>query len=128
MEDSVVYYIYKEVHFSAAHQLREYNGKCENLHGHNWKVRAFLKSKELDSLGMVEDFSLLKKRLNDILDTLDHHFLNDVPPFDIINPSAENIAKFLFDELKKNWSTGRVTVAKVEVWESQNSCAIYEEQ
>lgn len=121
-----MYYIYKEITFSAAHRLREYHGKCENLHGHNWKVRVYLKSETLDDLGMVVDFSILKKKLNEIADLLDHKYLNEVPPFDKLNPSAENIAKFFFDKLKEHFN-GPVFVHKVMVWESEGSCAIYEE-
>lgn len=122
-----MYYIYKEVTFAAAHRLREYNGKCENLHGHNWRIRAYLKASELNKLGMVEDFSVLKAALNEIVDKLDHQFLNDLSPFDTIQPSAENIAKYIFDRLKEKFNGPRVFVHKVMVWESEASCAIYEE-
>ncbi len=122
-----MYYIYKELSFSSAHRLREYHGKCENLHGHNWKVRAYLKAEELNNLGMVEDFSILKTALGEIVDKLDHQFLNDLPPFDRLQPSAENIARYVFDELKKRFNGPRVFVHKVLVWESEGSCAIYEE-
>ncbi len=121
-----MYYIYKEATFSAAHRLRDYHGKCERLHGHNWKVRVYLKSETLDDQGMVVDFSVLKEKLNKILDYLDHKYLNEIPPFDKINPSAENIAKFIFDRLSEEFKE-RVRVHRVMVWESEGSCAIYEE-
>ncbi len=122
-----MYYVYKEATFSAAHRLREYHGKCENLHGHNWRVRAYLRAETLNELGMVEDFAILKKALGEIMEELDHKFLNEVSPFDEIQPSAENIARFIYDRLKERFDGPRVFVHRVMVWESENSCAIYEE-
>ncbi len=122
-----MYYIYREITFSAAHRLREYHGKCENLHGHNWKVRAYLKSVDLDDLGMVVDFGVLDKKLKEISELLDHKYLNEIEPFDKLNPSAENIAKFIFASLKAEFNGPRVFVHRVMVWESEKSCAIYEE-
>ena len=117
----VVVYTY----FSAAHNLRGYHGKCEELHGHNWKVSVQVGAEKLDQLGMVIDFKELKKELNKVIQKLDHKYLNDVPPFDSINPSSENIAYYIFQELKKAINSGRIKVIKVSVWESEDSTATY---
>lgn len=117
--------IFTETYFSGAHRLREYEGKCESLHGHNWKVRAFVKAEELDRLGMVIDFKLLKNALSEVTEKLDHTDLNAVPPFDKINPSAENLSKYIFDELSTLLNDNRAAVSKIMVWESHASCAIY---
>ena len=84
--------------FSAGHALRGYKGKCENPHGHNYKVRVILEGAELDSIGLLFDFVHLKQILHGVIDGMDHKYLNDQPPFNSINPSAENIAKYIFDE------------------------------
>lgn len=120
-----MYEVYKETYFSGAHRLREYEGKCESLHGHNWKVRAFIGATELDRLGMVIDFKVLKNALSETVEVLDHTDLNAIPPFDKINPSAENLAKYIFDGLSERINDERVRITKVMVWESHASCAIY---
>jgi 6-pyruvoyltetrahydropterin/6-carboxytetrahydropterin synthase len=112
-------------YFSAAHNLRGYQGKCEELHGHNWKVSVQIGAEKLDQLGMVVDFKELKEELNKIIQKLDHKYLNNVPPFDRLNPSSENIAHYIFQELKKAINSERIKVIKVSVWESENSKAIY---
>ncbi len=117
----VVVYTY----FSAAHNLRGYRGKCEELHGHNWKVSVKVGAEKLDQLGMVIDFKELKKTVNKVIQKLDHKYLNDVPPFDSINPSSENIAYYIFQELKKAINTERIKVIRVSVWESEDSTATY---
>jgi len=121
-----MYEVYKEGTFSGAHRLREYEGKCEALHGHNWRVRVYARAAELDAAGMVIDFKILQKILNEILDTLDHRYLNEVSPFDKINPSAENIARFFYDHISKKINDNRVTISRIMVWETDTSCAIYE--
>ena len=115
-------------HFAAAHNLREFYGKCENLHGHNWFVEARVRAKELDNIGLVMDFGVIKKHLNDVLDMIDHQYLNDLPSFKTDNPSSENIALFIFNNLApliKEGSAGRVWLHSVSAWESENSCATY---
>ncbi len=107
--------------FSSAHRLREYKGKCENLHGHNWAVEAAVSSKTLDEHGLLIDFGRLKEKLRGILDGLDHTNLNELPPFDKENPTSENIAKFIFDKLKGSG----IRAQRVSVWESDTSCATY---
>ena len=124
--ESFMYTIYKETTFSGAHRLREYKGRCEALHGHNWKVRAYVSSGELDELGMVMDFKELSKALEDAASHLDHKYINEVPPFDTINPSAENIARFFYDELSARLKNSRAGIEKVMIWESESSCAIYQ--
>lgn len=110
------------MYFSSAHNLRNYNGNCENLHGHNWKVEAILEGENLDETGMLIDFKVLKKSLKKILDRLDHKYLNDIEYFKTVNPTSENMAKYIFDELKKDF--GKL-VHKVVVWESHNAAAEY---
>ena len=120
-----MYEISVETHFDAAHYLRGYKGKCESLHGHRYKVVARLKTYKLDDIGLAYDFTELKKHLNDILSKFDHTCLNEVPPFDEINPSSEHLATTIYDELKKKLALPPVSVSSVEVWESPQSCAIY---
>ncbi len=108
--------------FSSAHALRGYKGRCENLHGHNWKVRISLSSHELDRTGMVVDFTEIKAHAGEVIRNLDHTYLNDHAPFDTVNPTAESIARYIFEEMKKYVRPG-VAVESVEVWESESSCA-----
>lgn len=121
-----MYEVSKETEFSGAHRLRDYGGPCEELHGHNWRVRACVRAEELDAPGMVIDFKLLKSVLNEVCGRLDHKYINDIPPFDSINPSAENLARYFFDEISKRLDDGRAKVRRVMVWESGSSCAMYE--
>ncbi len=116
-----------ETSFSSAHQLRGYKGRCENLHGHNWKVNIHVVSERLNDLDMVMDFHDMKKIANETIDPLDHSFLNEVFPFTEINPSSENIAKWIFDSLKKRINSGSVRVSAVTVWESETASATYYE-
>ena len=111
--------------FAAAHQLREYRGKCENLHGHNYRVRMTVAAEELDRTGLVVDFVELKRWMRAIAERLDHTFLNEAPPFDILNPSAENLAKYFYDELPAELKHGRARVTAVKIWETETSTATY---
>jgi len=111
--------------FSAAHRLREYQGQCEALHGHNWKVDIFAAAVKLNKTGMAADFKDLKRCLNDILEELDHTYLNDLAYFKKYNPTSENIAKYIFDELKPQLARFKVRLTKVTVWESDNANASY---
>lgn len=114
--------------FSSAHQLRGYKGKCEDLHGHNWKVEAVFTAEKLNDIGLTADFCVLREELKKILKQLDHKILNEVPPFDEINPSSENISKFVFEGLKNLKEIGdSVTVKEVSVWETDTACATYYE-
>ncbi len=109
--------------FSAAHNLRGYKGKCEDLHGHNWKVEVAVRRKTLDGTGMVMDFSQLKACVYAALDKLDHKYLNHLPHFKKVNPTSENIAQYIYRGLAKEIAD----VASVTVWENDTSCATYEE-
>jgi 6-pyruvoyltetrahydropterin/6-carboxytetrahydropterin synthase len=111
--------------FSSAHRLLDYHGNCENLHGHNWKVVVKIKASELDKSGMLIDFSIAEKILYSTLRHFDHKYLNEVPPFDNLNPTAENIAKHIFDILSDEFNQNTILVAEVAVWEDDTSCAIY---
>jgi len=113
-------------HFSSAHHLRGYKGKCEALHGHNWKVVAEVESTQLDKLGMVMDFGDLKKKLDVILDELDHSLINDHDYFKEHNPSSEELARYLFKRLAASIEEP-AKVSSVKVWESPGSFAVYEE-
>ena len=110
--------------FSSAHKVRGYKGKCENIHGHNWKVGVELSSDKLNEIGIVADFRDVKKRLEDILQRLDHKDLNSLPYFKKVNPTSENIAKFIFDELKKK----KLPASSVSVWEADDAKATYSER
>jgi 6-pyruvoyltetrahydropterin/6-carboxytetrahydropterin synthase len=123
-----MYELMVHTYFSSAHSLRGYKGKCEELHGHNWKVGVQLRAETLDNLGMVIDFTILKQELHKIIQRLDHKHLNDIPPFDDLNPSSENIAFYIFQELKKLLTHEKVIIAKVTVWESDDSSASYSEK
>ncbi|MDD5044651.1 MAG: 6-carboxytetrahydropterin synthase QueD [Candidatus Omnitrophica bacterium] len=122
-----MYSIKVEDCFSSAHNLRGYKGKCEELHGHNWKVEVKVGACGLDKAGMVLDFKYLKEKVNKILERLDHKYLNRIAYFKKYNPTSENIAKYIFD----NFSTGlnrlnpRARLESVTVWESERSSATY---
>lgn len=114
--------------FSAAHNLREYHGQCENLHGHNWKVEIIVRIKDLDQTGLALDFKFLKKSADEILKGLDHQYLNELPYFQDLNPTSENIAKFIFNRLANEFNDEKIKVARVSIWESEDSCASYFEE
>ena len=116
-----------EVSFSAAHQLRGYKGKCENMHGHNWKVQVSVMSEDLNDIDLVIDFHDLKKMAREVIAPLDHAYLNDIFPFTEKNPSSENMAKWIFDCMKKKIADNAVRVSAVTVWESDTSAATYYE-
>jgi len=122
-----MYEVAIEATFSAAHSLRNYRGKCEELHGHNWKVEVTVKSDDLDEIGMAIDFKILKERTGIVIEQLDHHHLNELSPFKQLNPSSENIARYLFDQLKKELREEKVRLSRVTVWESEGSKAMYYE-
>jgi 6-pyruvoyltetrahydropterin/6-carboxytetrahydropterin synthase len=112
-----------EGNFSSAHNLRGYKGKCEVLHGHNWKIELVAAKDELDKTGMVLDFKYLKMQLNKILDKLDHRYLNRISYFKKVNPTSENIARYIYESLK----TKIPVIKSVTVWENATSSATYEE-
>jgi 6-pyruvoyltetrahydropterin/6-carboxytetrahydropterin synthase len=112
--------------FAAGHALRNYHGKCENVHGHNYRCQVTLEGAQLDHTGLLMDFVALKKTLQSVIDRLDHVWLNDFPPFDRLNPSAENIAKYIFDEVNKGIAAeAGVRLGAVRLWETDTSSATY---
>jgi 6-pyruvoyltetrahydropterin/6-carboxytetrahydropterin synthase len=113
--------------FAAAHQLREYEGKCENLHGHNWKVEVYVTGNKLEKNGLLIDFKLIKDATKKVLNELDHGFLNELDAFKTINPSSENIARHIFTALSREVNTERIKVSRVTTWESDSACASYTE-
>lgn len=123
-----MYEIFVEDSFSAAHQIREYSGNCENLHGHNWKVKVFVKTSKLDNLGLGLDFRLLKKHVKEVLDLLDHKNLSETVFFKEKNPTSENIAEFIFGKLSGSLNFNGIKISKVEVHESKGSGVIYSEE
>jgi 6-pyruvoyltetrahydropterin/6-carboxytetrahydropterin synthase len=120
-----MYFVSKEIEFAAAHTLRGYRGPCENLHGHNYRARVFLRSAALDPLGMVLDFTEFKRILREVTAPLDHVNLSEVPPFDSVNSTAENLARHIAAEVARHLPSGPA-VHRVEVWETATSCAIFD--
>ena len=122
-----MYEVMIEEEFSAAHALRGYKGKCENLHGHNWKVEVYVRGERLDNVGMLVDFRELKSATRECMSQLDHFNLNELKPFDNeLNPSSENIARYMLRRISSQIDSDRVQVYKVRVWETPSTCATYE--
>ncbi|MCX5710093.1 MAG: 6-carboxytetrahydropterin synthase QueD [Candidatus Omnitrophica bacterium] len=118
-----MYSVRVEAGFSSAHNLREYKGKCEDLHGHNWRVELVAQGKTLDKAGMLIDFKYMKAELSRLLETLDHKYLNKLAYFKKVNPTSENIAAFVYRRLKSKIRG----LKSVTVWENNTSAATYEE-
>ncbi len=114
-------------HFAGAHQLRNFKGSCEKLHGHNWKVEVYVRGEKLAEDGTLVDFHDVKEATNRVLATLDHEFLNELEPFRHQNPSSENIARYIFRRLADELANRPVRVYKVTAWESDTACASYYE-
>lgn len=117
-----------ETQFSSAHQLRGYKGACERLHGHNWKVQVYVLAERLNEIDLAIDFHELKRLTEEVIMPLDHGYLNDIFPFTEKNPSSENIAKWIYDSLKKKLNNENVSLAAVTVWESETASATYFEE
>jgi 6-pyruvoyltetrahydropterin/6-carboxytetrahydropterin synthase len=111
--------------FAAAHKLREYQGQCEDLHGHNWKIEVVVRADRLDQIGLAVDFKELKEATTAVLDQLDHKYLNELPPFRELNPSSELIAKHIFEQVQGRVGRPGLWVHRVTAWESDNACASY---
>lgn len=125
-----MYEVTVEAGFSAGHYLRNYRGKCENPHGHNYKVRITLRGRELDASGLLLDFKQLKQVMRPVIERLDHQMINDIAPFTELNPSAENLARFFFDETNaqlQNMTQGRVRVKDCTMFETDTTTATYYE-
>lgn len=120
-----MYAIKVQSHFSAAHNLRGYHGRCERLHGHNWKVEAQVCSQKLNRLSMVCDFKEVKQKLARVLKNLDHAYLNKLAFFKKHNPTSEKIAEFIYYNLNKLFKGKELALIKVTVWETQHSCAVF---
>ncbi|HLV96505.1 MAG TPA: 6-carboxytetrahydropterin synthase QueD [Candidatus Acidoferrales bacterium] len=122
-----MYEVFVDETFAAAHNLRNYKGKCENLHGHNYKVRVTLAGPELDPTGLLYDFVHLKQVIQSVIRSLDHRYLNELKPFDVLNPSAENVAKFIYDEASKQLRSAPngAGISGITVWETDASAATY---
>ena len=116
-----------QTEFAAAHVLRDYPGACARLHGHNWKVEVEVVTRALDELGIGLDFKTIKQAANEVADRLDHRYLNELEPFDRINPTAENLAAHFYRELAQRLNDGRVRVASVTLWETDRACVRYTE-
>lgn len=116
-----------ETMFSAAHQLKGYKGKCERLHGHNWKVQVHVIAEKLNEIDIAIDFHEMKSLTNEVVSALDHSVLNEIFPFTEKNPSSENIAKWVYDSLRKKIENETIQLSAVTVWESENASATYYE-
>jgi 6-pyruvoyltetrahydropterin/6-carboxytetrahydropterin synthase len=126
-----VYEVAKDVVFSAAHQIRMHGGKCERLHGHNWRIRLHARAARLNGIGMVVDFADLQRVVADLCARFDHRNVNEVPPFTEVNTTAENLARFFYEEANRRLlesEGGRVSISRVEVWENEGSLAVYREE
>ena len=111
--------------FAAGHALRNYHGKCENVHGHNYRCQVTVEGEQLDEIGLLVDFVELKRVVHSVLDRMDHQWLNEYPPFNEINPSAENMAKYIYDEIHQGLGTREgVRLAFVKLWETDTCSAI----
>ncbi|MDX1795841.1 MAG: 6-carboxytetrahydropterin synthase QueD [Hydrogenovibrio sp.] len=113
--------------FASAHSLRGYPGDCANLHGHNWKIEVEVMGEQLNDIGMVIDFKQIKKHAKEVVAELDHTFLNDHPHFKTVNPTAENIAQYLFQQIQSRIESSSVKMHRITVWENDRNCVIYSE-
>ncbi len=120
-----MYHLTILTHFAAAHNLLNYQGDCENLHGHNWRVEVTVTATELDHAGLGIDFKILKKHSKEVMDYLDHKYLNDLDAFKGLSPSSERIAKFIYERLENSLADYSAKMEKVTVWESDNAYATY---
>jgi len=114
--------------FASAHTLRDYPGACSRMHGHNWKVELEAVASKLDDVGMGVDFKQMKTIAREVGDRLDHHYLNEIEPFTEINPTAENIAAYLYREISKQLNSESITVSAVTLWETERACVRYSEE
>ncbi|HKZ80480.1 MAG TPA: 6-carboxytetrahydropterin synthase QueD [Pyrinomonadaceae bacterium] len=115
-----------ERNFSSAHQLRGYRGKCENLHGHNYKIEIYARGRELNNIGLLVDFVELKAAADEVVQYLDHRNINELSPFDEVQPSAENLAKYILDRVRSRITDPRVDIYKVRCFETPTSVATYQ--
>jgi 6-pyruvoyltetrahydropterin/6-carboxytetrahydropterin synthase len=123
-----VFEIYVQTHFSAAHALRGYPGDCARVHGHNWIIDVFVRCNELNEIGIGLDFREIKESVKGVLNDLDHFNLNELPAFQNVNPTSENIARFLYRELSRHLNTDSITVSRIKVSETPGAGAFYWEE
>ncbi len=123
-----VYELYVKTHFSAAHALKGYPGDCARLHGHNWMIEVYVRCKKLNEIGIGIDFREIKQAIKSLLNNLDHFNLNELPAFQEINPTSENIARFIYKELSRRLNTGDIIISKVKVCETPGAGAFYWEE
>jgi 6-pyruvoyltetrahydropterin/6-carboxytetrahydropterin synthase len=114
--------------FASAHTLRDYPGACSRMHGHNWKVEAEVEASQLDKVGMAIDFKAIREQVRKLTDTLDHRYLNEIAPFDEINPTAENIAAFIFNGLAAALNNERIRVKAITLWETERACVRFTDE
>ncbi len=114
--------------FASAHTLRDYPGACSRMHGHNWKVETEIEATALDDVGMAVDFKQMKAAAREVGDRLDHRYLNELAPFDSINPTAENIAAYMYREIAARLDSATVKVCAVTLWETDRACVRYSEE
>jgi len=113
--------------FASAHTLRDYPGDCSRMHGHNWKIEVEVTATELNNHGMGMDFKTIKTATRKLAKTLDHRYLNDIPPFDTVNPTAENIAQYFYQNLSKTINIDTAKISGVTLWETDRACVRYSE-
>lgn len=123
-----IYELYIETHFSAAHALKGYPGDCARLHGHNWIIRVYVRCRRLNDIGIGLDFRVIKNHVREVLQALDHANISELPQFCQMNPSSENIARYLFEELGKRINTEGIAVSKIQVSETPNAGVVYWEE
>lgn len=111
--------------FGAAHQLKDTGGECENLHGHNWNIEVCVKGERLDKNGLLVDFKVLKNETKEIIDKLDHKYLNELAWFRDMNPTSENISRLIYELLSRKINNENISVSRVTTWESDTACATY---
>ena len=121
-----MYKIAVKTHFDSAHLIRNHKGKCKNLHGHRWDLEVVFSGAELNEMGMVMDFKDIKNLLKEITDNYDHHNLNEITPFDTMNPTAENLSRIIFQDIKKR-TPKTITLEEVKVWESPDAWVSFSE-
>lgn len=114
--------------FSSAHSLRNYPGNCARLHGHNWQIEVLVKATQLNELGIAIDFREIKQQTKTVIEKLDHQYLNEIPPFDTLNPTAENLAKYLYEQISSLINDENVRVCEVIVWETAKASVAYSEE
>ena len=126
-KQTAVYRLKVLTDFAAAHTLRDYPGACNRMHGHNWKVEAEVEANTLDKNGMAIDFKIIKREARAIAHELDHRYLNELVPFQTINPTAENIACYFYQELAQRLNNERIKVSCITIWETERACVTYSE-